>query len=180
MGACDKVPKKLYKSSLAARLRSKIWYTNNRERAKANSRNWHHKNKKRNNAASRAWRLAYPEASRVGKQKCYARRPEHYATKAANWVKKHPRRRKQIARASHVLTKYGLPAARYFSLLKACGGRCPICLFKFAASGAHIESVDHDHKTGEVRGLICRLCNSGLGMFQDSAEIVERAAVYLK
>lgn len=40
--------------------------------------------------------------------------------------------------------------------------------------------VDHDHMTGEARGLLCSNCNSGLGMFQDNIEIFERVIIYLK
>ena len=41
-------------------------------------------------------------------------------------------------------------------------------------------SIDHDHKTGFIRGRLCRNCNLGLGMFQDSIPILERAIKYLK
>ncbi len=40
--------------------------------------------------------------------------------------------------------------------------------------------TDHDHETGEVRGLLCNRCNAGLGMFEDSLEGLQRAVVYLK
>lgn len=40
--------------------------------------------------------------------------------------------------------------------------------------------VDHDHKTGHVRGPLCRHCNFGLGHFKDNPELLEFAAMYLK
>lgn len=40
--------------------------------------------------------------------------------------------------------------------------------------------VDHDHKTNEIRGVLCHLCNNGLGKFKDDLEILERAIEYLK
>ncbi len=41
-------------------------------------------------------------------------------------------------------------------------------------------SVDHDHVTGAVRGLLCRRCNTGLGNFDDNIKIVQSALTYLK
>ncbi len=40
--------------------------------------------------------------------------------------------------------------------------------------------VDHDHKTGEIRGLLCDSCNNGLGRFKDNPEILASALSYLQ
>ena len=41
-------------------------------------------------------------------------------------------------------------------------------------------AIDHDHKTGKFRGILHPHCNSGLGMFRDSVEMLEQAIIYLK
>lgn len=54
------------------------------------------------------------------------------------------------------------------------GSKCRIC-------GIYADklSVDHNHKTGQIRGLLCNKCNTGLGMFQDNTSIIESALKYL-
>lgn len=58
------------------------------------------------------------------------------------------------------------------ALLEAEGGHCAICFQPATA-------VDHDHHTGKVRGLLCKHCNVGLGMFADDPERLENAILYL-
>jgi predicted Zn-dependent protease len=42
------------------------------------------------------------------------------------------------------------------------------------------KKVDHCHKTGQVRGILCNICNLGIGLLNDSVEIIESALNYLK
>lgn len=55
-------------------------------------------------------------------------------------------------------------------------GRCAICSTPFDEDRPH---VDHDHESGKVRGLLCSLCNPGLGFFKDDPELLEAAVRYL-
>ena len=56
---------------------------------------------------------------------------------------------------------------------------CKICEVKFTKKGPKRRVIDHCHDTGKVRGAICRNCNTGLGMFGDSVELMELAIKYL-
>jgi len=62
--------------------------------------------------------------------------------------------------------------------ISQCGG-CAICGVK-AESLSRSLSVDHDHKTGNVRGLLCSRCNTGIGLLGDSVEIILLAMRYLE
>ena len=57
--------------------------------------------------------------------------------------------------------------------LKATTTECVIC------GSAEKLVVDHDHKTGEIRGMLCNHCNRGLGHFRDDPMLLEFAAQYL-
>ena len=72
---------------------------------------------------------------------------------------------------------YGIDAAEYEHMLEMQGGRCAICR---ARPKSKRLAVDHDHKTGAVRGLLCSMCNhDALGALHDSADIAWNAYVYL-
>ena len=62
-------------------------------------------------------------------------------------------------------------------MLKKQNNKCKICNVKFSKSTA---CVDHCHTTNKVRGLLCRLCNIGLGHFKDNTEILTNAITYLE
>lgn len=74
--------------------------------------------------------------------------------------------------------RYGISINDYELLLEACGNRCQICL-KENANNRRL-SVDHNHETGVIRGVLCINCNSALGLFRDSPELMELAIKYLK
>lgn len=90
------------------------------------------------------------------------------------------KRRKEAAHGNYVEKTYGVTAEEYDALYKAQGGRCAIC--QRATGRARRLAVDHNHQTGEVRGLLCKPCNSyGIGMFaRDNPEVFDRGADYLR
>jgi hypothetical protein len=76
-----------------------------------------------------------------------------------------------------LLKKYGLTVSQFDQLSEAQNGVCAIC--KEENSLHDKLYVDHDHLTGEVRGLLCVRCNAGIGMFLDSTERLQSAIKYL-
>lgn len=71
--------------------------------------------------------------------------------------------------------RYGLTMNQYKALEEATPV-CPICLAPWSGD----DCIDHDHRTGEVRGLLCGRCNGALGRFDDDPDRLERAAAYLR
>lgn len=82
---------------------------------------------------------------------------------------------KDKERERHLVKKYGVNAARYSEMLANQRGACAICQ-KAPRRKLH---VDHDHKTGAVRGLLCRGCNHMLGVAADDPKILLRAVRYI-
>lgn len=101
--------------------------------------------------------------------------------------RKNPRARRcascaqAAARQSNRRAKYKLGPAEFRALWAMQRGRCAICLLPFPTETQvrTVIRVDHDHVTGQVRGLLCNACNVGVGMFRDDAVRMRRAVDYL-
>lgn len=94
------------------------------------------------------------------------------AAYAKAWRAKNP-----LLAKSLYLKRYGMTLADYDALLEKQNGCCAICKQK---DQWFCLAVDHCHITNRVRGLLCSLCNRGIGLFRDSPEFLERAAQYLR
>lgn len=85
-----------------------------------------------------------------------------------------PVRRRKVERR-RTIRHYGLTREEFDDLRMAQGNRCAICQCEFVAT----PHIDHDHGSGEVRGLLCRECNIALGLFEDDPRRLEAAVAYL-
>lgn len=74
---------------------------------------------------------------------------------------------------------YGITIQQYEELFTEQKGKCAICYSDVNDKIRSTLSVDHDHTTGRIRGLLCSKCNAGLGMFKDSPVLLQKAAEYL-
>jgi hypothetical protein len=102
---------------------------------------------------------------------------------AARWRKRHQERAIKTLRTI-LLRQYGLTDDDYAALLTSQDGVCAICGTNDPGRGnggqrRHF-SIDHDHLTGRVRGLLCDRCNRVLGRMDDSPELLRKAAMYLE
>lgn len=81
-------------------------------------------------------------------------------------------------RNAYLIRVYGITQVEFTKLLASQACRCAICLS--LRPGPHGWHVDHDHATNQVRGILCSLCNTGLGSFSDNPAILLAAAEYLR
>lgn len=77
------------------------------------------------------------------------------------------------SRHYHLTGRYGIGADEVAALIEQQGGICPICRRR---EPTH---VDHDHKSGRVRAILCGPCNTGLGQFKDDPVRIRAAIEYL-
>lgn len=74
--------------------------------------------------------------------------------------------------------KHGITLSELDALFESVDHRCEICGVEVLADGRRL-SIDHCHKTSRIRGILCNLCNRGLGMFGDSPDLLTKALAYL-
>jgi hypothetical protein len=87
----------------------------------------------------------------------------------------------QASRASTLHKKYNIDLMGFDVLWQAFKGRCGICNNqlkmpeKRQGQSLDVVAIDHDHVTGNIRGLLCNACNKGLGFFKDNPTLLMKA-----
>lgn len=102
-------------------------------------------------------------------------------TGKTNYTKKYnqyPVYSKEYYRNSTLKRKYNITLDIYNQMVIDQDNACAICNRHINDLPKNLD-VDHDHITGEVRGLLCGKCNMGLGYFQDDIDIMNKAISYI-
>jgi len=86
-------------------------------------------------------------------------------------------KRKYKLKWNRIKKEYGLSEQEFNKMLEMQNYSCAICSESLNEKNTHI---DHNHKCGTVRSLLCNKCNQGLGLFKESEEIFKKAIEYLK
>lgn len=122
--------------------------------------------------------LVDKEARRAYNQAYEKKHKEKHNKYRLDWYHKNKEARHlDVAKKkSHLKHRYNTTIEEVNTLLTKQEGRCPICGEPLENKG----DTDHNHKTKELRGILCHLCNMGLGLFKDEPERLERAAIYLR
>lgn len=91
----------------------------------------------------------------------------------------HSSKSQEVAQKNHLRRKYNISLEEYQSKLKEQQYCCALCGKTQEEEKAAL-CVDHNHETGKVRNLLCRVCNRALGLFKDSPQLLRKAAEYLE
>lgn len=121
------------------------------------------------NAICKMCRSAQQQVYYIKHKAEYLARSKRYRLEKATQYKVSMRR-------CNLRSEYGISLEDYNILKKNQKGRCAICNKKYSKTLL----VDHDHKTGRVRGLLCRKCNTGLGQFCDNPKLLWQACLYME
>ena len=97
--------------------------------------------------------------------------PERHRATQRAWRQAHPERRKEL----WLINAYGIFPDEFRKMVREQRGRCAICEDKLLRP-----EVDHNHVTGQIRGLLCGPCNQGIGFLRDCPIILTKAIRYLK
>jgi hypothetical protein len=124
---------------------------------------------------------------RSGKGITVHKTPHHLRERVKRWRAENPEYlrnyRKENRRRIYLvesLRKYGITQDQYEAIWDLQAGSCAICTQPFDWSEKQTKPhIDHDHKTGLVRGLLCNRCNTVLGLVEDSTARLERMREYL-
>jgi Recombination endonuclease VII len=140
----------------------------------------------KNLACKLRWQKEHPENFK----RYYERHKKLHMRRCENWRRKnrdkHLRWRRKYAKAKRDLwygyslkSLYGISVDDYKNLLKKQKGRCAICRKTPKQARCRRLHVDHNHKTKDVRGLLCQVCNLRVGTLE-SFPLVKKAIAYLK
>ena len=113
------------------------------------------------------------------------RNKEDYNKKRLEWANKNRKKRTIQARNSYLKKKYNISNEEYYSLYNKQNGKCAICfqcieiILNKRGNNSNSCHLDHDHKTGKIRGMLCHSCNNALGHFKDNTKIMLQAVKYI-
>ena len=154
--------------------------TVNLERKRAYWKVWYSKNKDVIAKKKHDYRLAHPEEARaiVRRSRTKEEHRRHIREYNKRWLEQAKEKDPLRYRRIYLKQRYGISHEEFEDAVAAQNGVCAIC--GCPPDGRFgVLVIDHDHKTGAVRQLLCTSCNRGLGVFKDDPQKLYRAAEYL-
>lgn len=120
---------------------------------------------------SMAWKRANKDKVKLQNRRRYLKHKDRLTKQSVSW-------NRNVGR----FKRYNITKEEYESLLERQNGCCAICekpQFELMGRIRYL-GIDHNHETGKVRGLLCDICNRGIGYFKDDFRLITKAINYLK
>lgn len=154
--------------------KGKAYYAKNKELIKSKSSQYYIENKDKVLKRISEKNKLNPFPARKRAKDFAKRNPIKIKEYQKSWKERHPEKRKLYTRNSRI-RKYGIEPKEYYEMLEKQGQSCAICKAKPTYRAMNI---DHNHKTGKVRGLLCDGCNLSLGHIERDG-FIEKAMKYI-
>ncbi len=142
---------------------SALWRKNNPQKVKELKKKWRECHKKQCKDCLKEWRHKNIEHSREYHRNYGKKNRESANLSHTKWKKKNKYKVASLNRKSYLKKTYSLTLEQYDKMFEIQGGVCAIC--NQPETWRRL-SVDHNHQTGKVRGLLCSKCNTDLGIFE--------------
>jgi hypothetical protein len=107
---------------------------------------------------------------------CHKKEKAEYRKEHQDVIVKYRKEHKSEMAEYSLKSRYGITLEQKQQMYCTQSGICPCCKKVFSFDQM---VVDHNHNTSKVRGLLCRLCNTGIGIFQDNIQVLTNAINYL-
>lgn len=164
----------------------KRYRAEHKEKIKERDKQYHAEHKKEAKEYEKQYRAEHKEKIKEWKKQYNANRIEEnkeygkqYRVKNKERIKQYNNNHKKEEKIRHLRNKYNITPEQYNELFNKQNGKCMICK-KHQSELKKLLGVDHNHKTGKVRGLLCDNCNKGIGLLKEDINILINAINYLK
>jgi Autographiviridae endonuclease VII len=130
------------------------------------------------------YRTNFPDKVKTDNKEWRLKNKEYNDERIAKWRGNNPDKVKFMRWRGHIKFTYKITSKEYDEMIEQQNGLCKICnkpetKMNMLKDGIQRLSVDHCHKTGKVRGLLCGKCNTALGSLRDSIDTLNSAIAYL-
>jgi hypothetical protein len=139
------------------------------------ARKWRRKNPEKASKQSKLYRIRNKEKIKISNKKYREENNEYLQKINKEWYNEN----KEKVRDVQLNRTFGITLEEYNELLNKQNGVCSICGDPPTIDQKKF-SIDHDHITGKIRGILCRGCNVGIGHFKDDPELLRKAINYIK